>query len=302
MKNTIQPIGKMEGTVLVFGGVYSNLESLTALKGLADRRGIPASNIICTGDMPGYCADPEECLLLIRQWGIHCIAGNVEIQLRDGLDDCGCDFEADSRCDLFAKAWYPYARKRTGKASLAWLKTLPEFIGFDFYGRKCLVVHGSYFRTSEFIFRSTPWAVKQRNFDETGADVILAGHCGLPFHHIVQDKYWLNPGVIGMPANDGTPRVWYMLLHPPGAAAAEAEQAATSFRNAVADPAGGRQGNAGLHFSHEYFEYDNEETFARMLEEELPIAYAKTLTSGLWDNNDILPEEETAAQGVPLAF
>ncbi len=275
MNDKIKHIGQLEGPVLLFGGVYSNLEALTALKQIADRQGISPNNIICTGDIPGYCADPEQCLQLIRKWGIHAIAGNVEIQIRDGLEDCGCDFEADSRCDLFAKAWYPYAQKRVSAGSVEWLKTLPEFLEFDFYGKKCLVVHGSFFRTSEFVFRSTPWEVKQRNFDETGADVIIAGHCGLPFNHVSGEKYWLNPGVIGMPANDGTPRVWYMLLNP---------------------------SEKPFHFTHESFEFDNEETFARMLEEELPIAYAKTLTSGLWDNNDILPEEETAAQGVALSF
>ena len=282
MQEKIKNIGQLEGPALLFGGVYSNLEALTALKQIADGQGISPGSIICTGDIPGYCADPEECLKLIRKWGIHTIAGNVEIQLREGLEDCGCDFEADSRCDLFAKAWYPYTQKRVSAESLAWLETMPEFLEFDFYGKKCLVVHGSFFRTSEFVFRSTPWEVKQRNFDETGADVIIAGHCGLPFHQVFDEKYWLNPGVIGMPANDGTPRVWYMLLHPP------------------APLKGGKC--PALSFTHESFEYDNEETFARMLEEELPIAYAKTLTSGQWDNNDILPEEETAAQGKELEF
>jgi hypothetical protein len=152
---------------------------------------------------------------------------------------------------------------------------MPEFIRFDYYGRSCVVVHGSYFNTSEFIFGSTPWEVKERNFQATGADVIFGGHCGLPFNDGKDNKYWLNPGVIGMPANDGTTRVWYMVLEP-----AEEE----------------------LKFEHCSFEYDHEETFARMLETELPIDYAKTLTSGLWDNNDILPVTETKAQGVPLDF
>lgn len=280
MNNKIKHSGSLAGPVLLFGGVYSNLESLSTLKQIADRLGVLPDNIICTGDIPGYCADPEACLKLIRKWGIQSIAGNVEIQLRDGLEDCGCDFEADSRCDLFAKAWYPYAQKRVSTESLEWLKSLPEFISFDYYGKRCLVVHGSCSRTSEFIFHSTPWEVKQHNFDQTGADVIIAGHCGLPFSQVTGEKYWLNPGVIGMPANDGTPRVWYMLLHP---------------------PAEGQKSSA-LRFTHEHFLYDNEETFARMLEEELPVAYAKTLTSGLWDNNDILPETETAAQGIPLQF
>ena len=273
--NRIKDIGKLEGTVLVFGGVYSNLQAFEKMKAIADQLEIPASNVICTGDIAGYCADPEESQQLVKQWGIHCIAGNVEIQLREGLEDCGCDFSVDSRCDIFARAWYPYAQKKTSEDTLAWLKEMPEFIEFDYYGKKGVVVHGSYKHTSEFVFASTPWEQKQASFEATQADFILAGHCGLPFNDKQQNRYWLNPGVIRMPANDGTTRVWYMLL---------------------------QYTEDGLIFEHKSFDFDHEETFLRMLETELPIAYAKTLTSGLWDNNDILPEAETKAQGKALNF
>lgn len=271
----ITDIGQLTGKVLLFGGVYSNLQALEKMQEIAEQEGISAQNIICMGDIAGYCANPEACQQLVRRWGVHCIAGNVEIQIRDGLEDCGCDFSTDSRCDLFAKKWYPYAQQKTSQETVAWLQEMPEFIRFDYYGRSCVVVHGSYFHTSEFVFKSTPWAAKDRNFAATQSEVIFAGHCGLPFHDSKDNRYWLNPGVIGMPANDGTTRVWYMLLEP---------------------------GAENLQFQHRSFEYDHEETFARMLETELPIDYAKTLTSGLWDNNDILPEEETAAQGKALDF
>ncbi|HKK76665.1 MAG TPA: metallophosphoesterase family protein [Saprospiraceae bacterium] len=271
----ITDIGQLTGKVLLFGGVYSNLQALEKMQEIAEQEGIPAQNIICMGDIAGYCANPEAAQQLVRRWGVHCIAGNVEIQIRDGLEDCGCDFTTDSRCDLFAKKWYPYAQQKTSQETVAWLQEMPEFIRFDYYGRSCVVVHGSYFHTSEFVFKSTPWAAKDRNFSATQSEVIFAGHCGLPFHDSKDNKYWLNPGVIGMPANDGTTRVWYMLLEP---------------------------GEENLQFQHRSFEYDHEEAFARMLETELPIDYAKTLTSGLWDNNDILPEEETAAQGKALDF
>lgn len=271
----IKNIGQLNGTILLFGGIYSNLEALTEIKNIAEKLNIPPHQVINTGDIVGYCADPQECLDVVRDWNIHNIAGNVEIQLREGQEGCGCDFEADSRCDLFARQWYPYAQQRVNESAVNWLNTLPEFIQFDYYGKKCAVVHGSYFHTSDFVFRSTPWEKKVANFDTLQADVIIGGHCGLPFHDVNNGQAWLNPGVIGMPANDGTTRVWYMLLHP---------------------------SEGTLRFTHESFIFDYEETFARMLEEELPIAYAKTLTSGLWDNCDILPDLETEEQGMALHF
>jgi hypothetical protein len=37
-----------------------------------------------------------------------------------------------------------------------------------------------------------------------------------------------------------------------------------------------------------------------MAQNGLPKAYSGTLLSGIWDNCDILPEEETAMQGIAL--
>ena len=267
--NNTKIIAPLSGPLLVFGGVYSNLQALEQLRKIAAVKGIPASNIICTGDVVAYCAQPEEVVQSIRNWGIHCIAGNVEIQLREGEAGCGCNFNEDSRCDLLSRQWYPYAQQQLSQESIDWMQTLPEFIRFDYAGKKVLVVHGSCFDTSEFIFRSTPWVVKQANFTETKSDLILAGHCGLPFYHQHENQLWLNPGVIGVPANDGTTRVWYALL----------------------------EDQDGLEFQQCTFEYDHQQAAKLMREKGLPASYALTLETGLWDNCEILPETETAEMG-----
>lgn len=267
-------IGNIKGRLLVFGGSYSNYQALQRLKEIAEDEGIPISNIICTGDIIGYCAQPEECVNLIREWGIHTIAGNVEIQIREALDDCGCNFEKGSRCDLFSRTWYPYAVKNTSQESKDWLHTIPDFIEFQFAGMNGLVLHGGISNPSEFIFKSSPWRTKKVVLDSTYSDFILAGHCGLPFNNVSDGKYWLNAGVIGMPANDATHRVWYMIL----------------------------DDSNGFTFEHRSFEFDYQTTADLMSENALPESYIKTLSTGLWDNNDILPEEETILQGKKIVF
>ncbi len=267
-------IGELKGKVLVFGGVYSNLQSLEAMKEIAEKEHIQQENILCTGDIVGYCAQPEESLQLIKEWGIHSIAGNVELQIRNGEEDCGCNFDEESRCDLFSRQWYPYAFKSVSQEMKKWLSNLPEFIRFKYAGYEGLMLHGSYQNTSEFIFQSTDWNVKKSIFDETNSNLILAGHCGLPFSNVENNQHWLNAGVIGMPANDGTPRVWYMIL----------------------------DDKESLTYSHQSFEYDHVTASELMKENQLPISYANTLSSGIWDNCEILPEKETSEQGVKIAF
>jgi predicted phosphodiesterase len=265
-----------EGKLLVFGGVYSNLQALEKMEAIAQTLGIPAHRTICTGDVVGYCAQPEEVVQKVKSWGIHSIAGNVEIQLREGEEDCGCDFTDGSRCDSFSKQWYPYAQQKLSASSIKWMEDLPDFIQFEFGRHKMLVVHGSYFHTSEFVFKSTPWLNKTLNFNKSETDVILAGHCGLPFNDSQQDKLWLNPGVIGMPANDGTTRVWYMLID--------------------------LDKESNLSFSHEHFTYNHKKAADLMQQKGLTPEYAKTLNTGIWDNCEILPLEETKAQAKPLHF
>ncbi len=92
---------ELGGKILVFGGVYSNLQALETLQKVAEKEGISPDNIICTGDIVGYCAQPSECLDAIEKWGIHAIQGNVEENLLSGNDDCGCNFRGGGRCEKF---------------------------------------------------------------------------------------------------------------------------------------------------------------------------------------------------------
>lgn len=273
MHKITKDIGQLSGKVLVFGGAYSNLQALQALRDVAISEGIEANNVLCNGDVVAYCAQPEETVQMMRDWGVHCILGNVEIQLRDDKDDCGCDFSSGSRCDIFSRQWYPYAKEKLSKSSLEWMKTLPDFITLELAGRKGIAVHGSYSETAEYIFESTPWAAKQASFEATTTSFILSGHSGLPFSEEKDGNLWLNSGVIGMPANDGTSRVWYAILN--------AE-------------------NGEITHAHHALEYDNSKTYELMTFNNLPPQYAKTLITGIWDNCEILPDAETAKQGKPI--
>lgn len=260
---------------LLFGGVYSNLQALEKMKSIAEERGFKPDEIICNGDMVGYCAQPEESVQLIKEWGIHCIIGNVEEQLREGADDCGCDFEEGTRCDVFSRQWFPFAQNALSASSIEWMKELPRFLEFRHAGINWKVVHGAYDHISTFIFHSTPWEKKEEQLRLADADGIVAGHCGLPFSQKKDNKYWINPGVIGMPANDGNTAVWYAILS---------------------------ENTNRVQIEHHNFRYDHVEASRLMLEKGLPTSYAKTLQTGIWDNCEILPEEETLLQGKRIQF
>lgn len=273
MDQKITDIGTKKGKLLLFGGVYSNLQALEKLMTTAQEAGIPPENCICTGDITGYCAQPEETIQTFKSWGALSIAGNVELQLSNDSEDCGCDFKAGGRCDGFSKMWFPYTKMNLSENSLEWISALPEYISFTYAGKKVTVVHGNYGNVSEFIFKSNALDSKESCFKTTNSQVIIAGHCGLPFSQKIKDKLWINPGVIGMPANDGTSSVWYAIMD---------------------------EINGEVVFDHKSFEYDYAITQRNMLKNNLPEEYADTLASGIWDNMEILPELEKMGQGIPL--
>lgn len=273
MDTKTKQLGNLHGRVLIFGGVYSNLQALEKLRAIAQQEGIPASNCICTGDIVGYCAQPMETVEFFRDWNPHSIAGNVEIQLSEGKEDCGCDFIKGSRCEGFSQQWYPYAKSRLSKDAVNWMKSLPEHIRFIYGDLKCTVVHGSFEKVSEFIFKSTPWSQKQKTFDETGSDLVIAGHCGIPFQDSKGGRIWINPGVIGMPANNGNPAVWYAILDQ----------------------------NTPKLITHHSFLYDYKLASELMLLNSLPQEYARTLNTGIWDNTEILPEKERLSRALDLS-
>jgi len=93
---------KLAKPLLVFGGPYSNLQATKAVLAEAQRRAIPPGNIICTGDVVAYCADPQGVIDLLRRSSIWILMGNCEESLAAQAAECGCGFAEDSACAVLS--------------------------------------------------------------------------------------------------------------------------------------------------------------------------------------------------------
>lgn len=266
-----------DGPLLVFGGPYSNLRATEALIAEAGRLDIPPHRVICTGDVVAYCAEPDETARAVARWGCHVIQGNCEQQLAVGADDCFCNFEAGSACDLLARGWYPFASARVSPETRTWMAGLPETLELTLAGVTFRVVHGGVAQVNRWVFASDD-AVLAEECAAASTDVVIAGHAGIPFLARAPGASgractWFNPGVVGMPANDGTPDVWYGLLTP---------------------------GAGGVALSTHRLTYDHAGAAAAMRRLGLADGYAGTLVTGLWPSLDVLPSAERAATGKRL--
>ncbi len=255
--------------LLVFGGPYSNLQATQALRARAEALTIPASNVICTGDIVAYCAAPEETARLIAEWGCHVIQGNCEQQLAVAAEDCACNFEDGTECAALARGWYPYANARMSNDMRTWMSGLPETLRFTYAGRTFRVVHGGTAVVNRWVFQSER-DVLAEEVALSGADITIAGHSGIPYIRRVSGRVWFNPGVIGMPANDGTEDVWYGLI---------------------------REIDGELVLSTHRLAYDHDSAAAAMRRSGHANGYARTLITGLWPSLDILPPAEREATG-----
>jgi predicted phosphodiesterase len=245
------------------------------MRSRADALAIPPERCFCTGDVVAYGADPAMSIELIRDWGVNVIAGNCELALADAAFNCGCGFQAGSACDIDAARWYAFARRSTDDAARAWMASLPGAIGFRMAGRRAVVVHGSFTRVNRFVFPSTSASEKLGDARLAEADLVIAGHSGLPFtENLAGGTIWHNPGAIGMPANDGTPDGWYALLNP--------------------------EVDGRLAITHHRLPYNFSEAARRMRAASLSEGYARALETGLLPLDDILPAIERASAGQPI--
>lgn len=274
--NSIQDIGILDGPVLVFGGPYGNLEATRALRDAAQRLDIPAERVICTGDVVAYGADPQAVVDLVRGWGCAVVMGNCEESLAADAADCGCNFTEGSTCAALSAQWFEATRRDLDADAKHWMGALPRAINFTLGGRRLTAVHGGASQINKWVFASTPAADKLAEIALTGSDGVVGGHCGLPFTEIIatpdapEGRLWHNSGALGLPANDGTPQVWFSVLTPT---------------------------RDGIAIMHRPLDYDHAAAAAKMRTRGYPPEYADSLGTGLWPSCDILPPAERAVRG-----
>ncbi|RMD46890.1 MAG: metallophosphoesterase [Alphaproteobacteria bacterium] len=263
----VRDLGRLTGPVLIWGGAVSNLRAAQAVLARAEAFGIGRVNRIFTGDAAGYCAEAGETLALVAREGGAAIAGNVEQALAGGAEDCGCGFGAGTACDLASGRWFAHARAECAQLApklRTWLAELPEWLVFRHAGRRWAVVHGGASAVNRFIWPTDAEEVLRSEIDLIEARIgpihaVAAGHAGIPFLRAVGGRLWLNAGAAGLPPHDGRPEVSCALLLSDG----------TPRLMRVA--------------------YDHAAAAEAMRAAGLTQGYERTLLTGWWPAEDILP-------------
>jgi hypothetical protein len=257
--------------VALLGGIYSNHIALRAGIEDAQRRG--CERIFCLGDLGAFGPNPDKIFPLLMDANVLTLRGNYDDSIGRDLPDCQCGY-TDPADNHFARLSYQYTYNKTSPRWRAWLTGLPGEIRFDLASSdpsptplRVLCCHGSPRKTNEFLWESTtPTHLLEKFCDDYQADVIVATHTGLPWtRRLSRGRWFVNAGVLGRPANDGTPRVGYCVLD------ASSPEIATYLP----------------------LDYDHEALAAEMKSENLPEPFIETIRTGWWTTClEILPAKE----------
>lgn len=107
--------------VALISDIHANLPALEAV--WADVRARGVDTTLCLGDVLGYGAFPNECVDLVRDAGIRCVAGNHDLALIERLDSSSYHPDA-----VAALAWQ---RETISAGNRAWLERLESRIRLD---------------------------------------------------------------------------------------------------------------------------------------------------------------------------
>jgi len=258
-------LGEIQGDMLLFGGIYSNLAALNAFISIAQENSIPPQNCICTGDIVAYCADAAACVDLMRDFTCPVIAGNCEVQLANDAQDCGCGFSEGSECSILSDGWYNHAIRQINDTHKQWMSNLPDRITFVHNTKRYGVVHGAASDISRFIW---PVASDDVILSEIAllesqigkVDVVIAGHTGIPMSRSTGATSWVNTGAIGMPSHNGSTLTHFGHL-------------------------------SGNKINIKDLSYDANATVLAMQQAGLTQGYEKALSTGYWPSEDNLPAE-----------
>ncbi|MEM9817045.1 MAG: metallophosphoesterase [Cyanobacteria bacterium P01_D01_bin.6] len=246
------------------GGPYSNFGAVAAF---LDRTAALAHRF-CLGDIGGFGPLPNRTLDQLRQAQVICLQGNYDQAIGDGERDCGCGY-TDPRDQRFAQISYDYTYAHTAPAHRQWLQTLPQLIWLRWRDRRFLLCHGSPDVVNEFVWESATadqWIADC--LERFAVDGIFATHTGIPWSRTVARGFWCNVGVLGRPAHEGHPHVYFAELVWAAGSGAPIPQI-------------------------QPLTYDPYPVVAAMASEGLPVEFQQSLLTGVWTTcAEILPSAE----------
>jgi putative phosphoesterase len=189
--------------IALISDIHANLPALQAVLKHAITQEV--STVWALGDYLGYGAFPNEVIRLLVQVNALCIIGNYDQKVL-GFDEKYINFKAPIKYTSFS---WTYAH--LNNYSRLFLESLPNQRIITKKNRDFLLVHGSPTSVDDYITPDTDEWILNEYAQLSSADYILCGHSHIPFTRHIGNKWFINPGSVGM-VEDLNPKASYMIL------------------------------------------------------------------------------------------
>jgi predicted phosphodiesterase len=195
----------------ILGDIHANLEALQVV--LEDSRQQRCTHYACVGDVVGYCANPKECLDIVRQMDMPTVKGNHD-------EYCSAEAALEGFNPHAAEA-VEWTRLQLSEEDRHWLRDLKYMRLVANFA----IVHATLDGPQRWGYVADKLAAAA-SFTYQNTAVCFFGHTHLPLAFIRDSvvrggtyskfrvepgrKYFINVGSVGQP-RDGNPRAAYVI-------------------------------------------------------------------------------------------
>lgn len=186
--------------ILLLADIHGNMPALEAIDlHFADT---PLDCIVNCGDTLVYAPFPNQVLRWLRQRKAISILGNTDKKVIKLLK--GKDFSKPSNPEK--RVMYTHTARQLTKKNRAMLRDFPKSASVmlpayednrSALQNELAIFHGSPARHHEFLFDTTPEQRFTLLAKEFPYRAIVTGHSHTPYHRIVENTHFINPGSVG---------------------------------------------------------------------------------------------------------
>lgn len=178
----------------------------------------PFDAVYHLGDLVGYAPWPNETVALLRERGIHGVAGNYDSTVATDYKHCGCKYENDEQ-ERLSHVSFEWTKANTSDETKRALAELPFRLdvrasGGHTGGATLTLVHGTPVLNTVYWTEDRPDDFCRKMAALAGlkdGDVLAFGHTHKPWHRVVDGIHFVNTGSVGRP-KDRDPRACYVTV------------------------------------------------------------------------------------------
>lgn len=180
--------------VAVFADIHSNYPVFE--KAIKNTKNKNIDKYLFLGDYVSDGFDADKVLDLIKTLNFDAINGNREISI------IGYDSGENKEWDIsIQKASMKYGHDCLSKENIKFIKSLESYKIIEIGNKKICLSHGSPYNVRDTVLNNS-YEIFDKLIKDFDCDIYLFGHQHKSYFTIYNDKYFINPGSIGLPTNE----------------------------------------------------------------------------------------------------